>query len=617
MIRRIFFVLSFSALVAGLIVAPSAAADTVNAPTQVGQTETYSWDGTIPPGASSGDCANAPTSATQTITLQVPSGLYSSILLRSTTTVDYDGLNDVKFTVYLPDGTTKTADDNFVDAAESLTLSNPPAGDYTFAVCMFAGPAPQSFTGTFKLEALKIPPTPPAPCSKPGSKLSFTTPSYVDMNRAGGEPSIVSHPANGRLLYAAHAGTTHFYSPEAHDPDSGAFYRNYTGQVYAWYSDDRGKTWHFVDRTQPPDNTAGSGFSDPDFAIDSSGNVYLSEINLVNVAVSKSTDRGANYTLQNMFAETMTDRQWKAAGPTNVVYIVGNPSGGGTFPGDPLGHTNHTIYRSTDGGQTFSNGVSDPGGAGDLVFSMRTKRMYEPHLSGGDLQIAAFTNPLATDPQVALTPKIYTVAKGVDMLSHWPAIDVDNVGNVYITWDESGSGDRPAGVYYSFSTNGGRTWALPTRVDKPVNHVDGTDIWPWIAVGAPGRVAVAWFGNDHKLAGQDAEGAGDNDPWNVYVAQTLTGLGCGTGHTTAGFRQAKATPEPFHVGTICMGGTTCQAELIDRRLGDYFVIDIDKKGAVVAAYSDTRQGGSVSLPAFFRSNGGPSFLAPTNTNNDD
>ena len=65
---------------------------------------------------------------------------------------------------------------------------------------------------------------------------------------------------------------------------------------------------------------------------------------------------------------------------------------------------------------------------------------------------------------------------------------------------------------------------------------------------------------------------------------------------------------PFHTGTICMGGTTCQAMLIDRRLGDYFTIDIDTTGALVAAYSDTRQGGAVSLPAFLRQTGGTSFV---------
>ena len=606
MIRKVSLVVSFAALVMAGLVGPSDAADQVTVPTQAGQTVTYPWSGAVPPGASSGDCADNPaTSHTQAVTLTVPAGTYNAINVRSTATISYDGPNDLKLTVYLPDGSKKTVDDGFVDTDESFTLTNPAPGDYKFVTCMFAGPAPQNFTGTLKLEGVAIPPPAPRPCVKPATGLAFTKPSYVDMQRAGGEPSIVSHPATGRLLYAAHAGTTHFYSPEAHDPDSTAFFRNYTGQVYTWYSDDRGKTWNFVNRAIPPDNEPISGFSDPDFAIDYAGNVYLSEINLVNVAVSKSTDRGASYTLQNFFGETFSDRQWKTAGPKNVVFIVGNPSGGGTFPGDPLGHTNHTIYRSTDGGQTFSDGVSDPGGEGDLVFSRKTTTMYEPHRSSGNLQIAAFRDPLNPDPNVALKPKIYTVAKGVDMLSHWSAIDVDSVGNVYITWDEGGNGDRPAGVYYSYSKNGGRNWARPSRVDK----TGATDIWPWIAAGAPGRVAIAWFGNDHKLPGHDAEQAGEDDPWNVYVAQTLTGLGCKSS-TTAGFRVTKATPEPFHVGTVCMGGTVCQAELVDRRLGDYFVIDIDKLGGVVAAYSDTRQGGSVALPAFFRQKGGPSFNAP-------
>jgi hypothetical protein len=467
---------------------------------------------------------------------------------------------------------------------------------------MFAGAVPQPYTGTLTLTASEAPPPPPPNCKAPGKPLGFSAPSYVDTNRAGGEPSVQVHP-DGTLLYAAHAGTTHFYAPEGTDPDSSAFAENYRGQVYAWYSDNGGTTWNYVDRTLPPDNSPGSGFSDPDFAIDAAGNVYLSEINLVNVAASKSTDSGRSYELQNFFAQTLTDRQWTAAGPENVLFIVGNASEGGTFPTDPVGNEGHMIYRSTDGGRTFSEGVQNDGGLGDIVFDPGSSTLYEAHYAEGTLQMAAFRNAVDPDVQTALTPEINTVATGVNLLSHWPAIDVDTAGNLYITWDEGGNGSRAAGVWYSHSTDRGRTWAAPVRVD-PDDH---TDIWPWIAVGSPGRVAVAWFGNDHQLPAHDAEQAGDNDPWNVYVAQTLTGLGC-TGSTSAGFKVTRATPEPFHAGTVCMGGTICQAQLVDRRLGDYFTIDIDTSGAVVAAYSDTRQGGSVALPAFFRQTGGTTFF---------
>src|SRR5919197_1865511 len=182
--------------------------------------------------------------------------------------------------------------------------------------------------------------TDPVTCTAPGKALQFSQPAYVDTTRAGGEPSVFSLP-DGTLLYAAHAGTTHFYSLEVDDPTTAAFFENYRGQVHAWASDDHGVTWEFVDRTLPPDNLDMSGFSDPDFAIDAAGNVYLSEINLVNVAVSKSTTSGKSYQLQNFFAEDITDRQWSAAGPENVLFLDGNPSEGGTVPTDPVGHGEH------------------------------------------------------------------------------------------------------------------------------------------------------------------------------------------------------------------------------------------------------------------------------------
>jgi hypothetical protein len=73
---------------------------------------------------------------------------------------------------------------------------------------------------------------------------------------------------------------------------------------------------------------------------------------------------------------------------------------------------------------------------------------------------------------------------------------------------------------------------------------------------------------------------------------------------------AQATSEPVHTGTICQGGTLCQAQLIDRRLGDYFSIEVDDEGLLHVAVSDTRQGGAVALPLHVRQVGGPSLGPP-------
>jgi hypothetical protein len=74
-----------------------------------------------------------------------------------------------------------------------------------------------------------------------------------------------------------------------------------------------------------------------------------------------------------------------------------------------------------------------------------------------------------------------------------------------------------------------------------------------------------------------------------------------------------ATPAPIHIGTICQGGTTCQATLTDRRLGDYFSVDIDGTGRMYVGYSDTQVNAGVSLPAFVRQRSGPAMLVPRGT----
>lgn len=436
-------------------------------------------------------------------------------------------------------------------------------------------------------------------CAAP-RRMTFAKPKYIDEHRAGGEPTVQQHH-NGTLLYGSHAGSTHFYAPAGADPTTTAFVENYTGQAYYYFSRNNGRRWNFVPRNPPSDGVPASGFSDPEFAIDAAGQVYISEINLVNVAVSKSSDGGRSYTLQNFFGQTVHDRQWMAADKKNVLYMTGNSFGGGTFPTRPVGNIGHYLYKSTDGGQTFTSGVLDEqggSGLGDLMVDKSDGTLYEAHYGGGTLSMAAFRGARKDK----FKPDMSVIARNVDMLSHWPAFDLDPAGNLYITWDESGRGGRAAGIWYSYSTDRARTWARPVRVDTD----DRTDIWPWLAVGDRGRVAVAWLQADEKLPEHNAETPGEHG-WNVFAAASLTGLGC-IRFDEPGFAVSRATDKPMHRGTICQGGTICQAEGIDRRLGDYFTIEIDNAGRMWGGYSDTRQGGAVALPAFVRQSGGPTFV---------
>jgi len=450
------------------------------------------------------------------------------------------------------------------------------------------------FLGTAVVLGLTVAiPSPPVVCEAPPAPV-FGDMAIIDEERAGGEPIIATHP-DGTLLYGAHAGTTHVYGSEA-GGGTDPFWRHYDNQAYYYWSDDHGKTWTFVPRDLP-DNVDGSGFSDPDFAIDTAGNVFISEINLLNVAVSASADSGRSYELRNFFGQDVADRQWSEADEKDVVYMVGNVFGGGTST-SPAGKVGHTLFKSKDGGRTFTGGLPDAGGLGDLRVDKSDGTLYETHLeTSGEkkLSMAAFRKIRRDD----FTVEKNVIAKGVDMLAHWPSFDLDPSGNLYVTWDESGRGARPAGVWFSASKDRGKTWSLPQRLDRD----ERTDTWPWLAV-----VAVAWLEADEALPDHDAETPGEHG-WNIMVAATTSGLGCDASPIPR-FTVVKATREPIHTGTICQGGTICQALGIDRRLGDYFSIEIDAAGRMVAAYSDTRRGGLVALPGFLRQVDGVSFFAP-------
>jgi len=423
-------------------------------------------------------------------------------------------------------------------------------------------------------------------------ELQFGDQKYIDTRRAGGEPTVAMHP-DGTLLYGAHAGSTHFYAPEAVDPDSTAFTNNYEGQTYYYYSDDLGETWNFVDRTTPPDGVPNSGFSDPAFAVDKAGHVYVSEINLVNVAVSKSYDSGQTYQLQNLFGQVMEDRQWMAADEANVLYMTGNVFGGGTFPNDPAGNVGRRLFKSTDGGETFDTVAENSGGFGDMQCDKKTGAIYEATLSGGTLSMGVFREAR----EDRFDRELNTIAEDVDYGPGRPSYRVDPDQNVHIVWCESGGGARDAGIYYSVSEDEGRNWSDPLEL----NDGPETVIWPWMAVGDAGRPAIVWLKASRELPDHDPETVG-NHTWSVIAA--------GSRNSLAGnpkFHEEVATPRPIHQGTICGSGTVCQAQGVDRRLGDFFSVQVDNEGRMWIGYPDTRQGGAVCLPGFVRQEGGIEF----------
>ena len=612
-------------LIASPVFASDPATSTATMPSTVGSV-TVNWTGEFQPFVNATGSCSGPAEATadaHTVTLTVPKGLPSGDLVtRATFTVESS--SDAIITVEGPnDSTTGSADNGGGGSAETVQFSSagdppstPVSGEYKVLACAFEGlPGATSYKGQATFQTVRAAEDGPgvASCTAPNAPLEFTQ-EYIDRSRAGGEPIVATHPS-GRLLWGSHAGTTHFYGPAAPDEDTAAFLRNYEGQTYYYFSGDNGKTWEFVERRPNTENQeAGlpnSGFSDPEFAIDTAGQVYVSEINLANIAFSKSTDGGRTYTLQSLTGLTLSDRQWMEADQKDVLYLVANTFGGGSGSADPVtGDLAHKMFKSTDGGKTFTAGEeASPNGTNDIKVDKSNGNVYEITLGGGVLQMARFEDMRGVMSDFGDHVKFSTIAKGVDTNSSLSqAFDMDDDGNLYISWSETGAGARPAGIWYAASGDQGLTWSEPTRVDK----TDKTDIWPWVAVGDSGKVAISWLQNSTKIPDNNAEDAPDDSGWSVMVGHTLDGLGCGAGGKVAGFTVTRASSRPVHKGTICQGGTTCQAQAIDRRLGDYFANEIDGQGRTYVSVSDTRQGGSVALPLVIRQTGGNRFLSRPN-----
>ncbi|MFL5885364.1 MAG: hypothetical protein ACJ77M_09865, partial [Thermoleophilaceae bacterium] len=211
----------------------------------------------------------------------------------------------------------------------------------------------------------------PAAAARAATPDGFTAPSYVDTTLAGGEPLVLDDNVHHSLIYTSHEGTTHLYRPGFTALEPVLF--NYRNQVNMWTSSDNGASWRRVVfpggfQTNPAQNT---GFSDPDLTQDEGGRVYNTGIDLVNDALFSSNDGGHTWDKGTANCHN-GDRPWLAGGKKDQVFMATD-----TAEGESGGHT---IFESTDGGQTCSaTGVPDAGpgytGYGKLYYDHRNGKL--------------------------------------------------------------------------------------------------------------------------------------------------------------------------------------------------------------------------------------------------
>jgi hypothetical protein len=476
--------------------------------------------------------------------------------------------------------------------------------------------------------------------------VTFSTPSFVDTVKAGGEPGILHSTRHGTLVYSSHEGTTHldragvfgqstteFFCP---NPPAGQCYQNH---VWVWTSDDNGATWKARD-----EGLKYTGFSDPDLTEDAAGTVYDTGIDLANDALFSSNDGGKTWT--NGTAQCHEgDRPWLAGGVAGEVFLTT----------DTITGNGRMLFHSGDYGNSCdSTAIADSGSYGSGTFSGFGKGVYD-RVDGSFIEPAQFTDAsgkvagfgISRLPHAASAfaggtqtfQPVQTVATTTGVYSPFgvpEVISMDSAENIYFAWDTNERDPNGAGgCSKDVPNSGGGPTPLPNHIMLQIGRHVGPGawsweapislahqgnarvLWPWSAAGADGSVSVVWYQMD-KMVDPDCD-IYNGQP--VPDAKTYIYEAHITNATDPARRQitvTNASGRAVHEGGICDSGTTCVASGQDRRLGDYFTNAIDGKGCVLIASGDTTvpdpatgQPRITSLPIFIKQTSGPSLSGGT------
>lgn len=242
----------------------------------------------------------------------------------------------------------------------------------------------------------------------------------------------------------------------------------------------------------------------------------------------------------------------------------------------------HTAYRSTDGGATWSfAGLVAANGAfpGNAFASHARGFVYQATTCtaagtkiGPCLLGTPIDSPLPVWAPVAQFR--YTVAPSG--LAHLAGA-ADDAGNLYLAWIDKAVSDARAGVYLAQSRDGGLTWSTPARISDKL----ALGTFPWVAAGRGGDVAVVWYetnvGTDPNFVPSTAE-------WHAKSA-VIKGW---TGATMPAPTVEQLSSVPLKRGPICTMGASCYLnDPHNRELLDFFEATVGPSGMLHVVWPDS------------------------------
>jgi hypothetical protein len=357
--------------------------------------------------------------------------------------------------------------------------------------------------------------------------------------------------------------------------------------------------------------------SDSDVATGPDGAVFVGDLTIDGIEVSRSADRGKTFP-QKTFVDTnaTADREWLAVdgkGKEAIVYVAWHELATGTM----------LLKRSTDGGKTFDatptvlysqpTTIAESAHNGTAIGQISTDGKGHVYIVYGvtrlDATVFSYGTPpidqivVASSSDYGKTWKDVTANPGFADANYgnfWMASAVDRGGNVYAVYSgRDHDATQRMSVFIQESSDHGATWTKPYAVSP----AKGNSVFGWVAGGGNGVAVVAWYHTDAPDKNVD------NIDWVTQVAQ-VRGLKTGKPSVWTG----NASDHVMHHGGICTFGILCGVipnVSDDRSLLDFFKVTVAPDGMPAVVFSDN--GGDRKQVTFAKQSGGPSAWDPKGT----
>ena len=555
----------------------------ITVPTSVGQTVTDTYRGTIPAGSNAtSDCkslADTPAVDQHSETIKVPAGVYNTLNAEFTFSVTWSNAsNDEILTLLDPSGNEIGSSDGST-TTETVKTSNLQAGTYKIVACPFLATGSQDYSGTVTITTSAVGGGP----SGPSNGITFDHATLNDPVRMVGEPDVVIDNHGGTYVSGPGGSTTQ--------------------ASWFWKSEDHGIQWHLVGC--PAKSNCQNGGGDTEITIANNRDVFASDLQTLQCnSTFRSYDEGHTF-LPGEGCIPETDRQWMGVYDPNRsatgrrIYIAANHAEvqSGCY-----------LLVSTDNGVTY--GPPNPSGnpEGNIGASCIGRFAVDPN--NGDIFVptaGGFTY-FSGNGGVSWSKLGSNGAQG----NFFAPIQIDTAGNLWQAWTEGSA------TFLSYSTNRGVSWHTKIQVSTGPNSPIGTGpdlhqvLFPWLAVGDPGRVAVVFYGTTDTGNTGGFPGS-PNALWHVYATFSTNAMAA-----NPTFTQVQADEHVMHRGAICTGGFPgCLLANSDRSLADFFMVDKDPQGRAYISYnensdlSEVTPGQFIGKPinAVIRLRTGPSLFA--------